>query len=82
MKFARHEAAKAWCQPTTKNIEMIPELAEAFAEIIHEIWSQPWLGTATTRELIDEIRTRIEMDGKLDYRTVDSEEAKLIERLA
>jgi len=52
MKFARHEAAKAWCQPTTKNIEMIPELAEAFAEIIHEIWSQPWLGTATTRELV------------------------------
>ena len=64
MKFARHEAAKAWCQPTTKNIEMIPELAEAFAEIIHEI------------------KARIEMDGKLDYRTVDSEEAKLIERLA
>jgi len=75
MKFARQEALKAWCQPTTKTIKIIPKLVEAFAEIIHELWSQPWLGNATTRELIDEIKTRIEMDGKLEYRTVDSEEA-------
>lgn len=30
-----------------------------------------YLGNATTRELLDEIRARIEVDGKLDYRTVD-----------
>ena len=74
MKFARQKAAKAWCQPTTEKIEMIPELCEAFAEIIHELWSQPWLGNATTRELINEIKARIEIDGNLDYRTVDSED--------
>ena len=32
-----------------------------------------YLGNATTRELLDEIRTRIEIDGRLDYRTVDME---------
>lgn len=31
---------------------------------------QPNLGLATTRQLLDELRTRIEIDGKLDYRTV------------
>lgn len=31
------------------------------------------LGLATTEELLEEIRTRIEIDGKLQYRTVDSE---------
>lgn len=36
-----------------------------------ERWSKPWLGNATTRELLDELRARIEVDGKLDYRTVD-----------
>lgn len=32
---------------------------------------KPNLGCATTRELLNEIKTRIEMDGNLDYRTVD-----------
>ena len=27
-------AAQAWCQPETENIIMIPELAEAFANIL------------------------------------------------
>ena len=30
-----------------------------------------YLGNATTRELLDEIKARIEIDGRLDYRTVD-----------
>ena len=30
------------------------------------------LGCATTRELLEEVRCRIELDGNLDYRTVDS----------
>ncbi len=36
---------------------------------------QPNLGLATTRELLDELRVRIEMHalGGLDYRTVDGE---------
>lgn len=32
-----------------------------------------YLGNATIRELLDEIRARIEIDGRLDYRTVDIE---------
>lgn len=31
-----------------------------------------YLGNATTRELLDEIRARIEIDGRLDYKTVTS----------
>ena len=33
--------------------------------------NQAWLGNATTAELMEEIRTRVEMDGRLDYKTVD-----------
>ncbi len=33
---------------------------------------QPMLGLATTRQLIEELTVRIEMDGMLDYRTVDA----------
>ena len=33
--------------------------------------TDPHLGLATTRQLLDELRARIEVDGKLDYRTVD-----------
>ena len=71
-ELARQKAAQAWCTPTTENITMIPELAFAFADILEEVWSSPRLGTATTRELLEEIRVRIEIDGKLDYKTVDS----------
>ncbi len=70
-ELGRQKAAQAWCTPETEGTEMDPELAKAFARIIDEIWSLPWLGNATTKELLDEITARIEMDGKLDYRTVD-----------
>ena len=33
---------------------------------------KPNLGCATTRELLDEIEARIEIDGKLDYKTIDN----------
>jgi predicted transcriptional regulator len=46
---------------------MSPPLAEAFAEILDEIWSQPWLGNATTKQLLEEIEARVD----LDYKTVD-----------
>lgn len=72
-ELARQKAAQAWCTPSTEKINTIPELAEAFAETLDEIWSHPWLGNATTRELLKEIETRIEIDGNLDYRTVDAE---------
>lgn len=53
---------------------MIPELAQAFATILDKVWSQAWLGNATTRELIEEIKTRIELDGNLDYKTAKEPE--------
>lgn len=34
---------------------------------------EPNLGCATTRELLEEIKARIEVDGNLDYRTIDAE---------
>lgn len=67
--FGRQMAAQAWCTLKTDNISIIPELAEAFARIIDELLSKPWLGNATTRELLQELTTRIEIDGRLDYRT-------------
>ncbi len=41
---------------------------------MNEKGHEPNLGLATTRELLDEIRARIEVDGRLDYRTVDGDE--------
>lgn len=71
MVLAREKVAQVWCTPTTEKLTMIPELAEEFAKTLNEIWSKPWLGNATTAELIDELRTRCEMNGTLNYRTVD-----------
>ena len=67
--FARQRAAQAWCQPSTEGLDMIPELAEAFAEILDTIWGRPWLGYATTRELLDEIAARVDVD----YKTVSAD---------
>lgn len=36
------------------------------------VTDRPNLGLATTLELLDEVRARIELDGRLSYRTVDS----------
>ena len=64
------KAAQAWCTPETSSKEMDTELAAAFAEILDEIWSKPWLGNATTKELLDEISARVD----LDYKTVEGNE--------
>ena len=66
-EFARQKAAQAWCKDTTKNKVMDLELCEAFAEIIEELTSQPWMGNATTRQLLDEIAARV----NLEYKTVE-----------
>ncbi len=70
LSLAMERAAQAWCTPKTEKITMIPELAGAFANIIDDIWSKPWLGNATTSELINELRARCELNGTLDYKTV------------
>ena len=68
--LARGRAAQAWGTPDTERITMDGRLAEAFAEILDEVWSKPWLGNATTAELIDELRARCEINGTLHYKTV------------
>ena len=65
------KAAQAWLKPNTSSKVMDIELAIAFAEILDEIWVKPWLGNATTGELLDEIKARVVLDGKLQYKTVD-----------
>lgn len=66
-QLSREKAAQAWCTPKTEKKVMDTELAEAFADILDEIWSKPWLGNATTRELLDEVKARVD----LDYKTVE-----------
>jgi hypothetical protein len=68
-EFARREAARVWRIPKTEKINMNSKLAEAFATILDGILSEPWLDNATTGELLEEVTTRIYLDGKLDYRT-------------
>ena len=72
--LAREKAAQAWCKETTKHKEVDTELAEAFAEILDDIWSQPWLGNATTGEMLEELKTRAEIHGYSRYRTVDAQQ--------
>ena len=62
--FARQKAAQAWTKEKTSNKTLDVDLCEAFAEIIEEITSQPWLGNATTKELLNEITARVDLDYK------------------
>ena len=74
--FALQKAAQAWATPKTEKITMDPILAEAFAEIIDEIHylkAKPYLGNATTEELLNEIKARLEVSGLLQYKTIDSD---------
>jgi len=67
--LAMQRAAQAWCAANTSHKEMDAELCTAFAVILDHVWNQPWLGNATTKELLDEIATRVD----LNYRTVDND---------
>ena len=70
-QIAREKAVQAWCTKKTENITMDVRLAEAFSEIIDDIWSKPWLGFATTEELLEELKARAEVSGCLKYKTTD-----------
>lgn len=72
MGFAREKAAQVWCEKKMENKVMDIELAEEFAKILVVQMYEPKLGCATTRELIEELKARIEMNENLDYRTIDS----------
>lgn len=73
-ELALQTVARAWCQPTTSHKQMDVELATAFAEILDEIWLQPWLGNATTGQLLDEIRARVDCSYKTTGETIPAPE--------
>lgn len=50
----------------------VKKIADGILDFIAKEDTKPNLGCATTRELIDEIRGRIEVSGELEYRTIDS----------
>ena len=68
--IARQLAAQAWCKPGTRRKIMDPDLCEAFAEILDKLWSEPWLGYATNEQMLDELRLRIAVDGRLQASAV------------
>jgi len=65
-------AASAWAKPTTSHIQMDTELCKAFAEILDSEISKPSLGCATTGQMLDEIKSRVDCN----YSTVFHEEVK------
>jgi hypothetical protein len=65
-KWAMERAAQAWCSNRTAMIPMDITLCMAFAEILEKEAIAPKLGLATTEELIDELKARVE----LTYSTV------------
>jgi len=73
MVFARQEAATAWCGEKASKKTMDSNLAEEFAEILVKHMYAPHLGCATTGELIEELKVRIEISGELDYKTINSD---------
>lgn len=70
--LAIEKAAQAWQGEKTSKTEMDIDLALEFARILDEVWSKPWLGNATTEELLQEIRARIS-EGGLRYKTTTEE---------
>jgi len=51
----------------------LPYVSDVIAKYEKEA-NAPHLGCATTRELIREIEARIEVDGKLDYKTTEEDQ--------
>ena len=81
-KQLRGALARGYCAPINAAKVLDPELIEAMVqEMVQEVargipsCKRPHLGLATTGELLDELRARIEMHalGGLAYRTVDGE---------
>ena len=74
------KAAQAWCTEKTSSKVMDEEIAFAFAQILDEVLHKPWLGNATTAEMLDELDARninakkhtakLRKIMRLDYKTV------------
>lgn len=60
MGFARFRAKQAWDTDVTKDKLVDYYLLEAFARILVEEMYAPKLGCATTEEIIDELKARVD----------------------
>ena len=62
-------ATEAWTKEDTRNIPMDVRIAAELVKIFDRELSKPNLGNATTRQLLEEIAARSD----LDYKTVNPE---------
>jgi len=60
MAIMRGLVAQCWCDSRTETIEMDVILGEVFAELLYKHYYCPSLGLATTGEMLDEIKTRVD----------------------
>ena len=79
IESALQKVAQCWCDPRTSGTVMNPDLAEVMAEmLLAEVQTPigPMLGCATTREIFDELKTRIEMESGnlMEYKTIETDE--------
>lgn len=49
------------------------QVGNELVKIVLQYATKPWLGLATTRDLLEELTARIEVNWDLDYRPVDAE---------
>jgi hypothetical protein len=70
-QLALRKAVAAWATKETWRKPYDDDLALAFAEILDSILSQPWLGNATTAELLNELSARAELGGYANYKTTN-----------
>ena len=79
LKVSKHigttNNTKCKCHICTNINLALDKLNEVEKDLVHEIdmGAQASLGCATTGQLLCEIKARIEVDEKLDYRTIDSD---------
>ena len=65
-------ATSAWQKPNTSYKEMDVILCEEFAKILYEEMKKPNLGNATTRELLNELKSRLENnEDVMEYKTTN-----------
>jgi hypothetical protein len=75
----RGAVARGWCDEKNSMKIMDTDLAEAISQEVHKLFiadKSPYLGCATTRELIEELAARAEVSETIGekwpkYRTVD-----------
>lgn len=76
----RGAVARGWCHPSNAKKVLDSELAEAIVAEVYKVFladKEPYLGCATTRQLIDELAARAEVSETVGekwpkYKTVDS----------